>query len=40
MDYSPIKGTDGNIEYLAHLKRGTTNKFNFKDLIKKAFEIL
>lgn len=44
IDYSPIKGTEGNIEYLAHLKRVTTNQnkneFDFKDLIKKAFEIL
>lgn len=41
IDYSPIKGTEGNIEYLAHLKyKSISNEFNFKDLIKKAFEIL
>jgi len=41
MDYSPIKGTEGNIEYLAHLKiEGSPNGINFKDLINKAFEIL
>ncbi len=41
IDYSPIKGTSGNIEYLAHLKKeGFSNEFNFKDLINEAFEIL
>lgn len=41
IDYSPIKGAAGNIEYLAHLKiTGRTNEFNFKDLINKAFEKL
>lgn len=41
IDYSPIKGTGGNIEYLAYLRRtGISKEFNFKDLIKKAFEIL
>lgn len=41
IDYSPIKGTEGNIEYLAHLKiTGISNEFNFKDLISKAFETL
>ncbi len=41
IDYSPIKGTSGNIEYLAHLKmKGFSNEFNFKDLIDRAFEIL
>jgi 23S rRNA (cytidine1920-2'-O)/16S rRNA (cytidine1409-2'-O)-methyltransferase len=41
IDYSPIKGTSGNIEYIAHLKKeGFANEFNFKDLIKEAFEIL
>ena len=41
IDYSPIKGTSGNIEYIAHLKKeGFANRFNFKDLIKEAFEIL
>lgn len=40
IDYSPIKGAEGNIEYLSHLKiTGTANEFNFKDLISKAFEI-
>lgn len=41
IDYSPIKGTSGNIEYIAHLKtEGFSNEFNFKNLIKEAFEIL
>lgn len=41
IDYSPIKGTVCNIEYLAHLRiAGISNEFNFKDLIKRAFEIL
>lgn len=41
MSYSPIKGTEGNIEYLAHLKKTDISyEINFKDLIKKAFEIL
>ena len=41
INYSPIKGTLGNIEYLAHLRiNGFSNEFNFKDLIKRAFEIL
>ena len=36
IDYSPIKGTVGNIEYLAHLRiAGISNEFNFKDLIKR-----
>ncbi|MDD2496062.1 MAG: TlyA family RNA methyltransferase, partial [Tissierellia bacterium] len=39
--YSPIKGAEGNIEYLAHLKtKGKSNRFNFKDLVNKASEIL
>jgi len=41
IDYSPIKGTEGNIEYIAHLRiNGISNECNFKDLINKAFEIL
>lgn len=40
--YSPIKGGDGNIEYLALISKLKKNKkeTNFKDLIKEAFEIL
>jgi len=43
--YSPIKGGDGNIEYLAHLKKKSNeekeeNVINFKNLIKEAFELL
>ncbi len=42
--YSPIKGGDGNIEYLAHIKKKATDivitEFNFKSLIKSAFEFL
>jgi 23S rRNA (cytidine1920-2'-O)/16S rRNA (cytidine1409-2'-O)-methyltransferase len=42
MTYSPIKGGDGNIEYLALISKIKRDKeaINFKDLIKKAFEIL
>lgn len=41
IDYSPVKGGDGNIEYLACAGRNNSNKaFNFKDLINEAFEIL
>jgi hypothetical protein len=41
MDYSPIKGAEGNIEYLAHLKiSGSPSEINFQNLINKAFEIL
>jgi 23S rRNA (cytidine1920-2'-O)/16S rRNA (cytidine1409-2'-O)-methyltransferase len=41
MDYSPIKGGAGNIEYLAHLKiTGNKNEIKFKDLVNKAFEKL
>ncbi|MEL7646772.1 MAG: TlyA family RNA methyltransferase [Sedimentibacter sp.] len=39
--YSPVKGGDGNIEYLACAGRNKNYKaFNFKDLINEAFEIL
>lgn len=40
--YSPIKGGDGNIEYLALISKHKRDKkaINFKDLIKEAFEIL
>lgn len=41
--FSPIKGGNGNIEYLAHLKRGANEKIKddkFKSLIKEAFETL
>ncbi|MPM77388.1 hypothetical protein SDC9_124391 [bioreactor metagenome] len=40
--YSPIKGGDGNIEYLALISKRKRDKkaINFKDLIKEAFEIL
>jgi len=41
IDYSPIKGAEGNIEYLAHLKiNGIPSEINFQNLINKAFEIL
>ena len=41
MDYSPIRGTSGNIEYIGHIKtKGIQSEINFKDLIKRAFEIL
>lgn len=41
--FSPIKGGNGNIEYLAHLKKGKTEKYKsetFKSLIKEAFDLL
>lgn len=40
--YSPIKGGDGNIEYLAHLRKKIKeeSEINFKNLIKEAFEKL
>ena len=42
--YSPIKGGDGNIEYLGYIKKGTNSsslnyEHKFKDLILKAFEL-
>ncbi len=40
IDYSPVRGAEGNIEYLAHIKvTGSSNEISFKDLINKAFEI-
>ena len=42
LTYSPIKGGNGNIEYLAYLKHGEITKFNnenFKSIIKNAFEL-
>lgn len=41
--YSPIKGGDGNIEYLGHISKTTQessiiNENKFKNLIKQAFE--
>lgn len=41
--FSPIKGGNGNIEYLAHLKKGKTVKYEsetFKSLIQEAFDLL
>ncbi len=41
--FSPIKGGNGNIEYLAHIKKGKVAKYNsetFKSLIKEAFDLL
>lgn len=43
MTHSPIKGGDGNIEYLAHIKVGNEIKFqyeSFKNIIKEAFDLL
>lgn len=41
INYSPIKGTNGNIEYISYIKKiGISNEFNFKSLINEAFEIL
>lgn len=39
--FSPIKGGDGNTEYLGHIKKGLNqinNGIKFKDLIEQAFE--
>lgn len=41
--FSPIKGGNGNIEYLAHIKKGNIAKYDsetFKSLIKEAFDLL
>jgi len=41
--FSPIKGGNGNVEYLAHIKKGKITKYNnetFKSLIKEAFDLL
>lgn len=41
--YSPIRGGNGNIEYLAHIKKGTISKFHdeqFKSIINDAFVLL
>lgn len=41
--YSPIRGGNGNIEYLAHLKTGTVSKYHdeqFKSIIEDAFVLL
>ena len=45
LDYSPVKGPEGNIEYLVHLKKcpQKTEKKNLTDIIKtvdSAFETL
>jgi len=43
MTFSPIKGGNGNIEYLAHLKKGNIANYEsetFKSLIKEAFDLL
>lgn len=41
LDYSPIKGPAGNIEYLLHLKKNKSNLelFQIRELIKKTVEI-
>lgn len=42
--FSPIKGKDGNIEYLAHIKKSkpaiNCAETNFKALVNSAFELL
>ncbi len=43
LTFSPIKGGDGNIEYLGYIKKGAnqnllTVEYKFKDLIFQAFE--
>lgn len=42
--FSPVKGGDGNIEYLAYIKKAEDGQYgselNFKALIKTAFEFL
>lgn len=40
IDYSPIRGGDGNIEYIAYLsQRNQTRQINFDALIDEAFKI-
>ncbi|MCM1327810.1 MAG: TlyA family RNA methyltransferase [Ruminococcus sp.] len=41
LDYSPISGGDGNIEYLAYLKiGGVQGDFDFKKIVSSAFDEL
>ncbi len=41
LDYSPIKGPEGNIEYLIHLKVGSENKdFNIEDYKNKIVQVV
>ncbi len=41
LDYSPIKGPEGNIEYLIHLKNGNERwEFNSEDFNKKIIEVV
>lgn len=38
LDYSPIKGKEGNIEYLLHLNGKTRKHFNVSDVVDTAFD--
>ena len=39
--HSPISGGDGNIEYLAHIKNGTSSRiFDYKKIVSTAFDEL
>ncbi len=41
LDYSPIRGGNGNIEYLAYLKKDTKNNvINYQKIVKEAFKNL
>lgn len=41
LDYSPIKGPEGNIEFLCHLRKGVSNKLiDVDNIVKLAHEAL
>lgn len=40
IDFSPIKGGDGNIEYLIYFNENTTKNYNIEEVIDRAFSIL
>lgn len=40
LDFSPIKGPAGNIEFLAYISKNKTDEINIKELVKLAHKIL
>jgi 23S rRNA (cytidine1920-2'-O)/16S rRNA (cytidine1409-2'-O)-methyltransferase len=40
LTFSPIKGPEGNIEYLAYLKKGNNRSFNEEEIIKKIEDVV
>ncbi|MDO5707757.1 MAG: TlyA family RNA methyltransferase [Andreesenia angusta] len=38
LTYSPVKGAEGNIEYLAHIKKYRSKNLNTEELLKKIVE--